>query len=1294
MSQAFDELVRRAIQEAVGRSSAILLTPDANAVLWVLNALPEFIRSRPMTVSEAGRLTQQAADLLVSQAPRITDSDLLEALLAVGDHVRQGFSPRRDDQFAFLLVVRVAHRLGKRGALSSSSLAALLLEAEALDEVLERRDSSRAPQYKLRALIVSELAEAFSTVSGEVRHTDLVVRFKQALLAADSRGTVVSGVGGRLLRTLPEDIALRIQETHDGEADGPCPDGRPVDARHRAGRTFHLGTHRVSEQYRSLRALRAEALLTRGQVLSELREGTPARNLKDAAAAFDEAFNCLKELGQPVHAACAGIAATECLSRFMALQDSAEEGAHALMQVLAYGQDFSTWLTDAGLGEEEHRSFGALFRAAHERELFYAGIFELVRPEPPGQEPVPPGERMARWRQRNLREVRAHLAHMLQIASRDPWQALIVGAAGLLQFWTLVSFDLSNKKDALDAQSFSRHEEQAREYCRELLSESVRDTFITVLVNTVTHAWPLGSLHGENPRKLNPRHPLQSIRRVHEAIAELMRLLAWSRQPLTASQLEGLGSVLTRAGLPALSVSTSLLLSSYEPQVLAQAAVAGASMDVVRSYVEGRLPMLNAELSSIGLSAPERVLLSGWISGLVLGAREATADLSSLAPARALALIDLGGASAFRAGAFIFGHGEVEPPYVYTSALHDDMAGVVSGKGQGQLPPVGTVERLFRHLHHYRSQLDAWGRLKMAREAGREDPFVRETFAPLLEEGKARHISAFAEDVPEESIEQLTGVPREQWQRREGAILVDQRMAAMHPEKINELVDRARRGVVETFFELAALRLIPDGVPAPVTAPERIEAFLAAHPQLAIVVPGFHLKGLAPVSVFLHTEGAVQRYLLGEAQRLAGDEPELLAMQGLFSAFVDDDGIPGGEGWRQLGEALQRLCVAHEDWARQLSERLERHGITQVLFMLRGTDHVYLPWEELRAGPGGPRLGERYLIGYVHTLADLGEVAPAWMPVRQGTVQLHGGGTFREQMQVARECQQALASQGYGRPPLSGEDACDARRLHSELRSCRRVRLFLHGHHDQLNPEQDRITLVDAEQQAGRVDLRVSELRSLPLAGVECVELWACEGAAHGRSLAEHGPAEEPEDLSAAFLQAGSRRVMASRWQVPALTSALMMERFALLVEQGWGDAAALRSAREECRAAFSQGGVIEQHLRGTMTTSVPHADLEKAFTEAVLRLREAWGARKDGSWDSSSLAHAMGCLVRYVPPRSTAPTGPAHDSSAQRTDARIAEYLQPFQSPLCWSGWRLIVRRLEDWDGGPIPAPQPGITG
>ncbi|MDC0708748.1 CHAT domain-containing protein [Stigmatella sp. ncwal1] len=665
-----------------------------------------------------------------------------------------------------------------------------------------------------------------------------------------------------------------------------------------------------------------------------------------------------------------------------------------------------------------------------------------------------------------------------------------------------------------------------------------------------------------------------------------------------------------------------------------------------------------------------------------MSTKSGQAHLSSLEPARALALIDAGGASAFRAAAFIFGHGEAEPAHVYTSARHDDMAAVLLKEGEYQDTAVGTAERFFRHLHYFQSQLDYWGRLKMAREAGRVDPLVQETFAPLLE-GSGRYISAFADDVPEESIEQITGVPRERWLRRNGAILVDQPMAEMKPEEINDLVDRGRQGVLASFFKLAALRLVPDGVPAPVTTPERVDAFLAAHPRLAIVVPGFHLKGIAPVSVFLHAEGSVRRYQLGEPQLAAGNEPELLAMQGMFSAFVDDDHIPGGEGWRKLGEALQQLCAAHEEWARQLNEYLERHGITQVLFMLRGTDHVYLPWEELHTGPGGPRLGERYLIGYVHTLADLGMVAPAWMPQRQGTVQLHGGGKFREQMKVARECQLALAAQGHGLPPLSGEEACDARRLHAELRSCRRVRLFLHAHHDRLNPEQDRITLVDAEEQTARVDLKASELRCLPLAGVECVELWACEGAAHGRSLAEHGPAEEPEDVSAAFLQAGARRVVASRWQVPALTSALMMERFALLVGQGWGEAAALRSAREECRAAFRSGGIIERHLRGSVATLGPglHASLEKAFMEAVLQLRESWGAQKRENWNSSSLMQAMGRLVRYVPPRSTELSVPTYDSSVQRADAQIAEYLQPFQNPLCWSGWRLIVRRLEDWD-------------
>ncbi|MFY0572894.1 hypothetical protein ACN28E_54955 [Archangium lansingense] len=222
MSQAFDELVRRAIQEAVRRRSAILLTPDANPVLWVLNALPAFIRSRPMTVSEASLLTQRAAELLVSQAPLSTDSDLLEALLAVAERSVQGFFLRREDQFAFLLVVKVAHRLGTRGALSPSSLAALLLESEVLDEELERRDSSRDPHYKLRALIVSELAEAFSTVSEELRHTDLVVRFKYALLVTRSSGTAISGGGGvccaRCPRTSPAAFKRPMMERQKAPA--------------------------------------------------------------------------------------------------------------------------------------------------------------------------------------------------------------------------------------------------------------------------------------------------------------------------------------------------------------------------------------------------------------------------------------------------------------------------------------------------------------------------------------------------------------------------------------------------------------------------------------------------------------------------------------------------------------------------------------------------------------------------------------------------------------------------------------------------------------------------------------------------------------------------------------------------------------------------------------------------------------------------------------------------------------------------------------------------------------------
>jgi CHAT domain-containing protein len=1274
--QTFDDLVSQALRTALARRHPLLWTPDSNPVMAVLEVLPGFIRSQPLTVSQADALAKRGAELLLVQSSRITEFDVLEALLAVAGSFARRMIPWREDQLALLLLLKVTHGLGERRALPPPALAAILLEASSLD----MRLAPLQKYDKLRSIILPALVDAFSTIPGQVRHTDLMVRFRLALSTARDEDLMISGVGGTPLRELPEDIAKRIEETHAGQEEGP-----------RVDRIFRVGEHAVSEPYRSLPLLLAEALLARGQVLREHRLGTGRRNLEKAFQSFDAAFSAFRELGQLSHAACAAIAATECLGRLASLQDTSDDEAHLLEQLLAYGGEWHKWLDDASFDEAEWLSYARLLRTAYGRGVFYLRMIHTLRQEPSNAEPTALTERWSRWYHENIQEARHYLGDLLETASSEPWQALSLGREACALLREFFSILLGMERGPSEEESFKSTEETLRELCRTLLSERVRDAFVEALVGAVSQRWAVGRLREENPERLDERHPLESMHRLHEAVSAFMRILAWSGQPLTSAQLRELGTALARAGIPALPVGTLLALSRDEPEVVAQTARAGVPVEELLEYVEQRIRTLNEELSSAGLSTPERLLLSGWISEFVQALREGTGDLAEVEPARALALIDLAGASAFRAEAFLFGCSESSPPPAYTSARPEDMrAAVRSLKGRTLKEDTATPESLFQHLHSARSDLDFWSRLKMVHEAGRENPRVREMFAPRLERAGIRTLT-FPADMPSESIALLTGVPPKQWEYRDGTILVRQTPTTMHPEEINDQVDRARDRVSQVFFALAARRLVPDGELAPLASTQRIEGFLATHPALAIVVPGFNQEGVAPVSLFFHAEGKTQRRVLGAPQQLTGNEPEMLSIHELFSAFVDDDHVPGGPGWRRLGEALQKICAVHQEWARQLGEHLERHGITQLLFMLRGNHHVYLPWEELRGGPGGLRLGERYTLGYVHTLAELPDPAPAHVRRRQGTLQLHGGGASRAQMEWARVCQQALADRGQGRPPISGEAARDAARLHQECLSASRIRLFLHGHHDRLNPEVDRITLVDAELPEDRVDLKSGELRRLPLAGVECVELWACEGAAHGRSLAEHGAAEEPEDLSVALFHAGSRRVLASRWQVPALTSALMMERFALLMGEGAGEAAALAKAREECRAVFAPGGSVERALResvasetqaGTRSEAELHATLERALLAALTHLRVGWGSSRSADPLEPETSQAMGRLVRYAPPRSARPTAREPDGSTTKVEALITEYLQPLQNPMCWSGWRLIVRRLEDWRG------------
>ena len=100
-------------------------------------------------------------------------------------------------------------------------------------------------------------------------------------------------------------------------------------------------------------------------------------------------------------------------------------------------------------------------------------------------------------------------------------------------------------------------------------------------------------------------------------------------------------------------------------------------------------------------------------------------------------------------------------------------------------------------------------------------------------------------------------------------------------------------------------------------------------------------------------------------------------------------------------------------------------------------------------------------------------------------------------------------------------DELRAGRLNAVLATARRVRFFLHGRHDPLLPDADCLRLVDDPGPRGRISVHPRDLRQLPIAGMDCVELWACEGASHGRQLQEHGASDDPEDLTAACCSPG-----------------------------------------------------------------------------------------------------------------------------------------------------------------------------
>ncbi|RKH54371.1 CHAT domain-containing protein [Corallococcus llansteffanensis] len=1259
---------------------------EEHPLLVVARALSQFVDGHPQfqvkrTLGDTAHLAQEAIEVLFADGGGITPEEIavwLQWNMSMRPFVAPPSQGVTGVEVMTHLAVLALKKLLEMRRVAPESSALLCMALNSMDDELFKQLRER---YSVRPAILGELVRCFDKMPGRVRHADLTARLKWGLAAKELDKEGLFAVALEVLSTLPAAIAARIQETSDGNGPGRCPNGHTVSPQLEAGRVITgLGLGGLRQGYRSLPLLRAEALFELGRVLASIRLGISERNLAEAHQRFDEASVAFMAAGDPATAAMAAIAATDCLARRLPLVLDHEPLFALRQRLLAYGTAAHQQVLGSGLPAVQARELGQLAKAAHAPVLAYKGVEDLAHvmaSEVPSPEVIHSLERRA---QDSFQGATAHFQALREASPHDPWKALQFGtAASLLQttFWITLRGVLFMRFD-------KAQQALLRERFEELLRQHTPPGSIEAFLQAISSAAAAldNPSHGAHSTWILGlrTHPLASHARLFESISALLCLLIELGQLLTPAQGVLIAEALEQAGIPSLELAIVFAFKAAELKALRASLKPGQPAGDWVRYLRLRIHTLESALNTVMRTDSERAQLSGWLMELVTLFRTFHDDFRTLPPGEALWLLERGGASTFRANSLWLGRGECGVPPRYSTRSWSDVEQSIQAPLEAEDAPHSPL----RHWNEFlmaHATLAQYGRLKMSIEAGKLDPRVQAVFSQLLEDSALSRM-AFGRGTPPEHIEELTGVPPEHWEQRDGVTLV--RIPLDSYEQVCDQVDRARRRIAWAFSALRSDGEVPDGDPVPDVDPTALQALFKRRPGLGVLVPGPWPEVRTPLSLFVCREGAPTRLESEVLTESAGREHAVSVLMEVREAIRQDRARPSNASFQQLGAAMDTLREALAPWSRHFAALLAREGISELLILLRGLDFALVPWEDLEADEQGGRLGDRVLVGSLYSLAQL-PTRPA--SSREGTVQLHGAGSSAHVMELGASGMRALASVGVARPPLSGTEACDARMLRNQLRTAARLRLFLHGFHHSLRPEADRITLVDGENLGERVDLKPEDIHALAIAGMDCVELWACEGGAYGRHLMEHGVAEEPEDLTVAFLLAGARRVISSRWHVPTLPSALLMERFALLLSAQGNEPEALARARVELRTAFSQRGFIEQRLmewaasRQNMNAAGISQELERAFSEALLSLRSSWYTQlglSPGAIQGTSGA-SLERMIRFVPPRSQQ-TPSAPEDSGPSLAQRIQDMLKPFRSSICWAGWRLTLRTLEDW--------------
>jgi tetratricopeptide (TPR) repeat protein/CHAT domain-containing protein len=331
--------------------------------------------------------------------------------------------------------------------------------------------------------------------------------------------------------------------------------------------------------------------------------------------------------------------------------------------------------------------------------------------------------------------------------------------------------------------------------------------------------------------------------------------------------------------------------------------------------------------------------------------------------------------------------------------------------------------------------------------------------------------------------------------------------------------------------------------------------------QLAALVPGRSgVLDLTQVQALLDDHTTLVSYWVLEDQTLAF----IITRNSFDTVALDvkqadlEKTISAFRNFASVDEAYPTELQQLYTW---LMAPLKDRLTTPVVGIISQGPLHYLPFAALTDGQS--YLGDEYVLFSLPSASML-RFLPAKHQGRVNTVLALGNPTLSEplpNLNYAEQEVEKIASL-YGTQPLMDADATESA-LKAQAATAGIIHLAAHGEYNPTNPLYSTIYLAGDDKNDGR--LEVHEIYSLDLTQhTRLVVLSACQTQTGAISNGD-----EVVGLTRAFLYAGTPTVIASLWNVDDQATALLMERFYTHLQEGQGEAEALRTAQREVRAQY-----------------------------------------------------------------------------------------------------------------------------